>query len=148
MTGGSNLEVFDLFPSIKSAGRRSAFLPRVLRGEFPWFIGTTRALRLPAVHPAVLRYLRLAVPPVCTRSFRSLVDECPTKAWSWEPGGSSRDFTEETAGSRKFLGNLDCPFAHVQSTPAGRLHQTITVQPRGPWYEKSKGSHERPFDAQ
>src|SRR5882724_3546451 len=86
---------------------------------------------------------------VCTRSFRSLVDECPTKAGSWlarclQPGNSA----EETAGSRKFLGNLDCPFAHVQSTPAGRLHQTITVQPRGPWYEKSKGSHERPFDAQ
>ena len=59
---------------------------------------------------------------VCTRSFRSLVDECPTKAWSWlarclQPGNSA----EETAGSRKFLGNLDCPFAHVQSTPAGLL---------------------------
>src|SRR6267142_611742 len=61
------------------------------------------------------------------------------------PAGNS---AEETTGSRKFLGNLDCPFAHVQSTPAGRLHQTITVQPRGPWYEKSRGSHERPFDAQ
>ncbi len=28
---------------------------------------------------------------------------------------------EETTGSPKFLGNPDCPFAHVQSTPAGLL---------------------------
>ena len=28
---------------------------------------------------------------------------------------------EETTGSRKFLGNPHCPFAHVQSTPAGLL---------------------------
>jgi hypothetical protein len=54
------------------------------------------------------------------------------------PVSPAGQFAEETAGSRKFLGNLDCPFAHVQSTPAGRLHQTITVQPRGPWYEKKQ----------
>src|SRR5215472_14914470 len=30
-----------------------------------------------------------------------------------------RELAEETTGSRKFLGNPDCPFAHVQSTPAG-----------------------------
>src|SRR5437870_500014 len=57
-----NLDVFDMFPSIRSAGRRFAFLHRVLRGEFPCFTGTIKALRLPAVHPAALRCLRLAVP--------------------------------------------------------------------------------------
>ena len=54
-----------------------------------------------------------------TRSLRSPADECAAGAWSWSPGVSGREFAEETAGSRKFLGNPDCPFAHVQSTPAG-----------------------------
>src|SRR5579863_3302559 len=57
-----NLDVFDMFPSIRSAGWRFASLHRVLRGEFPCFDGTIKALRLPAAHPAALRYLRLAVP--------------------------------------------------------------------------------------
>ena len=57
-----NLDVFNMFPSIESAGRRFAFLHRVLRGEFPCFHGTIKALRLPAAHPAALRCLRLAVP--------------------------------------------------------------------------------------
>ena len=56
-----------------------------------------------------------------TRSFRSPADECAAEAWSWSPGISGRDFAEETTGSPKFLGNPDCPFAHVQSTPAGLL---------------------------
>jgi hypothetical protein len=43
----------------------------------------------------------------------------PPEAWSWSPGISSRDVAEETAGSPKFLGNPDCPFAHVL-TDAGR----------------------------
>jgi hypothetical protein len=51
-----------MFPSIGSVGRRFASLRRVLRGEFPCFDGTTKALRLPAAHPAALRCLRLAVP--------------------------------------------------------------------------------------
>jgi hypothetical protein len=58
----TNLDVFDMVPSIESAGRRFAFLHRVLRGEFPCFNGTIKALRLPAAHPAALRFLRLAVP--------------------------------------------------------------------------------------
>lgn len=78
-----NLDVFHLFPSIRSVGRRFASLPRVLRGEFPCFDGTTKALRLPAAHPAALRCLRLAVPHAFTRSFRSSADECAVEAWSW-----------------------------------------------------------------
>ncbi len=56
-----------------------------------------------------------------TRSVRSPADECTAEAWSWSPGVSSRDFVEETTGPPKFLGNPNCPFAHVQSTPAGLL---------------------------
>ena len=58
----TNHDVFDMFPSIESVGRRFASLHRVLRGEFPCFDGTIKALRLPAAHPAALRCLRLAVP--------------------------------------------------------------------------------------
>ena len=68
-----NLDVFNMFPSVESAGRRFASLDRVLRGEFPCFVGTTKALRLPAVRPAALRCLRLAVPP------RSLVLFAPRR---------------------------------------------------------------------
>ena len=66
-----NLNVFNMFPSIESAGRRFAFLHRVLQGEFPCFVGTIKALRLPAAHPAALRFLRLAVPRM--HSLRSLL---------------------------------------------------------------------------
>ncbi len=61
-----------MFPSIESAGRRFAFLHRVLQGEFPCFNGTIKALRLPAAHPAALRFLRLAVPRL--HSLCSLLD--------------------------------------------------------------------------
>jgi hypothetical protein len=57
-----NLDVFSMCPSVEPAGRRFASLDRVLRGEFPWFIGTIKALRLPAAHPAALRCLRVVVP--------------------------------------------------------------------------------------
>ena len=39
-----NRDVFDMFPSIESVGRRFASLHRVLRGEFPCFDGTIKAL--------------------------------------------------------------------------------------------------------
>ncbi len=68
----TNIDVFDMFPSIESADRRFASLHRVLRGEFPCFNGTIKALRLPAAHPAALRFLRLVVPRLC--SLCSLLD--------------------------------------------------------------------------
>ena len=37
-------------------------LPGVLEGQFPRFIRYYEALRLPAVHLAALRFLRLAIP--------------------------------------------------------------------------------------
>ena len=52
-------------------------------------------------------------------------------------------------GLPRFLGNPDCPFAHVPATPAGLLApDRFTVQQRGPRYMNSEGSHERSFDAQ
>jgi hypothetical protein len=67
-----NLDVFNMFPSIESAGRRFACLHRVLQGEFPCFNGTIKALRLPGAHPTALRYRRLVVPRL--HSFFSLLD--------------------------------------------------------------------------
>ena len=55
----------------------------------------------------------------CTRDVCSPADECTAWAWSCSPGVSGRDVTEEIAGSPKFLGNLDRPFAMFQ-TDAGR----------------------------
>jgi hypothetical protein len=132
-----------MFPSIESAGRRFASLHRVLRGEFPCFDGTIKALRLPAAPPAALRCLRLAVPR--WHSFGSLLRRmsAPPEAWSWSPCGSRRD------GPRK---RQELPSSW--GTPIVRLpmfsrlrrdcpRQTITARQRGPWYPKSKGSHER-----
>jgi hypothetical protein len=143
-----NLDVFSMFPSISSVGRRFASLHRVLRGEFPCFDGSIKALRHPAARPAALRCLRLAVPQAFTRSVRSPADECAAEAWSWSPGSSGRDFAEETTGSPKFLGNPKCPFAMFSRRRQDCGHQTITVPQRGPWYVKSRGSRERSFDAQ
>ena len=100
----------------------------------------------PCRHPAALRFLRLAVPRM--HSLLSL------------SGGRVRRQSRELVtrylqpgirrGANRVLpsswGTTDCPFAHV---PIRRrqdcLHQTTTVQQRGPWYPKSKGSHEGVF---
>ena len=109
------------FPSAKSAGRRSAFLHRVLQGEFPSFNGTIRALRLRAARLAAIRILRLAIPRLHSGPFRSQTDECVARAWSLSPGASSREFAEDAPGSPKFLGNLDHPLPCSKPTPAGLL---------------------------
>ena len=66
VTRVSEFEASDVFPGSGSDTRHplSVFpsLHRVLRDQFPGFISTMRVLRLPAVHPAALRFLRLAVP--------------------------------------------------------------------------------------
>jgi hypothetical protein len=72
-----NLDVFSMCPSVEPAGRRSASLDRVLRGEFPWFVGTIKALRLPAAHPSALRCLRVVVPPRSLVLFAPRRTRCP-----------------------------------------------------------------------
>jgi len=143
-----NLDVFNMFPSIESAGRRFAFLHWVLQGEFPSFHGTIKALRLPATHLAALRFLRLAIPRL--HSLGSLPGRrVSCQSLELLTRYLRRDVAEEATGSPKFLGNLNCPFAHVPiRLRQDCSHQTITVQQRGPWYVKSKGSHERSFEAQ
>ena len=83
---GSEYEASDVVPGPGPNIRHplSVFpsLGRVLRDQFPGFVGTMRVLRRPAAIPPhfvsfAWRYLG------CTRCFRSLADECAAKAGSW-----------------------------------------------------------------
>jgi hypothetical protein len=144
-----NLDVFRMFPSIESADRCLAFLHRVLRGEFPCFNGTIKALRLPDAHPTALRFLRLVVPRLA--SLCSLLGGRvrAAEAGSGLPGDSGRDIAEETTGSLKFLGNPKCPFAHVLRLRQDYVHQTIWARQHGPRDGNGEGSHkDRSFEAQ
>jgi hypothetical protein len=69
----------------------------------------SRRTSLPSLGGTSVALVRFAPP----------ADECAARGLElvtrWLPPGC----TEETTGAPKFLGNPDCPFAHVQSTPAG-----------------------------
>jgi hypothetical protein len=82
---------------------------RVIR--FPCFNGTIRTLRLPAAHPAALRFLRLAVPWVRLCSFLPTVptpDRRPGVIMSDNPKSLHN---METTGSPTFPGNPNCAYA-------------------------------------
>ncbi len=148
----SEYEASDVFPGLGSNIRHplSVFpsLHRVLRDQFPGFIGSMKVLRLPAAHFAALRFLRLAIPRM--HSWGSLPDG-RVRRQSLElitrylrPGccrGSNR--ISQVPGESQ-LSVCDVPNRRRQDCE----HQTNTVQQRGPWYAKSKGSHERSFGAQ
>ena len=100
-------------------------------------------------HLAALRFLRLAIPRMHSLfSFsarRVHWQSLELVARYLQPGIAE----EQKQDSPKFLGNLSYPFAMFQSD-SGR---TACVRPpktqqRGPWYAKSRGSHERAFGAQ
>ena len=126
------------------------------RAEFPCFVGTIRTLRLPAVPPAALRFLRLAVP---------LTDACGFAA----TGGKrqtpvsrgtlitrfapiSRGFVRKRQGLPRSWGTPIVPMP-CSSTPAGpitpgpsRCVGTAPVQTptRAPAGTVSRGSITRP----
>ena len=81
--------------------------PGSSRVEFPGFLGTIKALRLPAAPPAALRFLRLAVPRDHAY-FAPAAAACrsggPGVVHPVSPSGTS---SVETKGSPKFLGNPD-----------------------------------------
>jgi hypothetical protein len=143
-----SLDVPHLFPSLGSAGRRFASLHRVLRGEFPCFDGSIKALRLPAAHPAALRCLRLAVPQRPLVRFAPRRTSAPPRPGVGHPVSPAGVSTEETTESPRFPGNPDCPFAMFSRRRQDCWHQTSTVPQRGPWFRKCKGSHIGSFDAQ
>jgi hypothetical protein len=127
-----SLDVPHLFPALGSAGRRFASLPRVLRGKFPCFCGSIKALRLPAAHPAALRCLRLAVPQRSLVLFAPPRTSAPPGPGVGNPVAPAGICAEETTGSPRFPGNPDCPFALFNRRRQDRGHQTGTVPQRGP----------------
>jgi len=150
---GSKYEASDVVPGPGPNIRHplSVFpsLHRVPRDRFPGFIGTMRVLRLPAVHLAALRCLRLAVPRWHSRDFAPRRPSAPPRPGVGHPVSPSGNLRGDKAGPPKLLGNPNCPFAHVPiRLRQDCLHQTTTAQQHGPWYFKSKGSHERSFEAQ
>ena len=74
----------------------------------------------------------------CTRCFRSSADESAAEAWSWSPGISGRDIRRGDDRISQVPGEPQCPFAHVLRPRQDCLHQTITVQQRGPRYGKEQ----------
>ena len=79
--------------------------PGSSRVEFPGFLGTIKALRLPAALPAALRFLRLAVPrerAAFAPAVAARGNVGPGVGHPVAPAGIS---SVETTGSPKFLGN-------------------------------------------
>ena len=80
---------------------------------------------------------------------RSSTAECTVEAWSWSPGISIREsprrqgWISQVPGESQ-LSVCTCSYRRRQDCS----HQTSTVQQRGPWTPRCKGSHERSFDAQ
>ena len=77
-------------------------------GEFSYFIGTMTALRLLLSHPAALRFLRLAVPPLFSLFALPMAENKPWKAWSCYPVIPTRHLRWTLTVSPRFLGNLLC----------------------------------------
>ncbi len=125
-----NLDVFDMFPSIESADRRFAFLHRVLRGEFPCFDGTIKALRLPAAHLAALRFLRLAIP-------RLFVNEGLSNPVTPDPGAWRRRDLPSSWGSLKGL------FAQVLRPRWDRRFRPLQNADTAPDHYTTKATHDK-----
>jgi hypothetical protein len=102
---------------------------------------------LPPVPP---HFVAFAWRYLSVHSFFSLPrrTSAPPRPGVGHPVAPARISAEEMTGSPKFLGNLDCPFAMFSRRRQDCGHQTSTLPQRGPWYVKSRGSHERSFDAQ
>jgi len=116
--------------------RRPASLhavPRCVSG-FPRFIGTIRALRLPAARPAALRFLRLAVPSTRSRRF---APADPANAWAGGPGLVGRSASPCRGSGRRRRQDLPSswgtPIAPSpgSSTPAGPVASDPIAQRPG-----------------
>jgi hypothetical protein len=116
------------------------FPPRGSLGRlFPRFNGTIKALRLPAIHPAVLRFLRLAVPRERARFAPTAVARGRRRAWGWSPGIPVREGFRGDGRISQVPGEPQFPFAHVlrprpagaSLTKAGRSHGPRTGNDEG-----------------
>jgi len=133
---GSNIRhPLSVFPS----------LHRVLRDQFPRLHQYYEGATTPCSHPAALRFLRLAVPRM--HSLLSLPGgRVRRQGLELVPGISSRDFAEERTGFSQVPGEPRLSVCTCSNpTPAGLLAPDHTVQQRGPWSSKGKGSHDWVF---
>ena len=148
----SKFEASDVFPDPGSNIRHPlSVLPslhRVLRDQFPGFISTMRVLRHPtAISPHFVsfawRYLvALVVFALCQTS--ALPE--PGVGNPVSPAGNCRG---AKVGLSQVPGEPQLSVCHGPiRLRQDCLCQTIATQQRGPWYAKSKGSHERSFGAQ
>jgi len=109
------------------------FPPRGPHGRlFPRFAGTIKALRLPVVLPAALRYLRLAVPRDHAR-FAPGIAACGNAG----PGGCSpgipiRDCFRGDDRNSQVPGEPQFPFAHVLRPRPADASLTLAGRSRGP----------------
>jgi hypothetical protein len=135
--------------------RRPASLgavPRCVAG-FPRFVGTIRALRLPAVRPAALRFLRLAVPSL--RSPSSLPPALRTRGRrAWARWGSAspcapRVICDGDDGISQVPGGTPIAPSPGSSTPAGPSASNLPRRRRrGPRGGDVEGSCIAAFEAQ
>jgi hypothetical protein len=97
-------------PSNGSVLRRLPSLLRVPRVGSPLSRGTTKALRLPAVLPAALRFLRLAVPSrALVASLPQVAERGARRPGLWSAGFPQTGITRtETTGPPRFLGGPPC----------------------------------------
>ena len=132
-TRWSNFDAFVVFLKNGSMNRRLAFLRWLQPGAVRQLRRYYRDAMTPCHRPAALRFLRLAVPRL--HSLSSLLDGRVSRqslelVTRYLPAGNS---PRSEQGSPKFLGNHDCPFAHVLiRRRRDCVHQTVTVQQRGP----------------
>ena len=143
-----------IYPSRSPAIRSTASLHRVPWGGFPDFNGTISELRLLALHPASLRFLRSALPP------RGLGSLPRLETYNRGPGpfiprlphaALLRWRTRGLPGSRATL-----VYMPRSSTPVDRLHQAVAIQPMlpsaktttsAPLQSRFRGSITRPTDS-
>ncbi len=111
---------------------------------FPCFVGTIRTLRLPAVPPAALRFLRLAVPRTDACGFAATGGKRQTPvtrgSWVTRIAPLFRGLRAETTGPPTFLGNPDCAYALLFDP--GRTDHTrpFSVPRHGPRSDHDEGS--------
>src|SRR5262249_45159639 len=125
-------------------------LPRVLAARVPRLPRYYGALRFPAVRAVPLRCLRKTVttPCACVRCSTRARRRLGARRVRVRSPPKPVVIEAETVGRPKFLGNPDCPFAHVpHRRRQDRWHQTATVPRRGPGSSNGKGSCEGTFGA-
>ena len=144
---------FEAFATSRSDGSvADALLPSAGSSgiEFPCFFGTMGALRLPAILPAALRFLRLAVPSRAPVFVPPAGSDADPGAWGFLETGNPGPLLDdtETTGPPRFLEN---PHVHMPCslTPVGLTHLAHDdASARPPYHHTTRAPDEWAFGAQ